>query len=267
MNERDFLRETMRIYPRLPSYAMWRAIELRLLSRVDFPEPVLDVGCGEGEFARMLLGAHKRVVGLDLANNALRQARALSPRVIKADATRLPFADGRFASALSNCVLEHIPNDIAVVAELGRVLQPGGTAAITVPAPGLKEHLYPYRKLQAEGRQVEAEEYLEEFDTRLAHLHYRTEGEWREIFAAAGFATVTVTPYLPAATVSVWSRLETSLMQPVAAVVHWKLLAFALVPPPVRLAILYRMLRRHYLRDPQPGEPHGAWLVVGHKAP
>lgn len=263
---RDFLRETMRVYPRLPSYAFWRAVELRLLSRVDFAEPVLDVGCGEGEFARMLLGAQKEVVGLDLANNALRQARVLSARVIKADATRLPFSDACFGSALSNCVLEHIPDDVAVVAEMGRVLKPGGVAAITVPSPGLKEHLYPYQKLRAEGRDAEAAEYLEEFDSRLAHLHYRTEAEWREIFTAGGFSEVTLTPYLPAATVAVWSRLETSLMQPVAAVKHWKLLAFALVPPVVRRAALYRLLRKHYLRDPEPGEPHGAWMVVGRKA-
>jgi hypothetical protein len=34
----------------------------------------------------------------------------------------------------------------------------------------------------------------------------------------------------------------------------------------VRRAALYRLLRKHYLRDPKPGEPHGAWMVVGRKA-
>jgi SAM-dependent methyltransferase len=53
---------------------------------------------------------------------------------VNGDATRLPFADGAFDRVIAAEVLEHIPNDAAAVAELARVLRPGGTIAVTVPA-------------------------------------------------------------------------------------------------------------------------------------
>ena len=49
------------------------------------------------------------------------------------DALRLPFPDGHFDRVLAAEILEHIPDDELAMAELARVLRPGGTAAVTVP--------------------------------------------------------------------------------------------------------------------------------------
>src|SRR5579885_1250996 len=53
---------------------------------------------------------------------------------VNGDGTRLPFADGSFDRIIASEVLEHIPDDGAAMAELARVLRPGGTLAVTVPA-------------------------------------------------------------------------------------------------------------------------------------
>ena len=53
--------------------------------------------------------------------------------VLRGDATRLPFADGRSTPSITSEVLEHIPDDIGALAELLRVLRPGGVFAATVP--------------------------------------------------------------------------------------------------------------------------------------
>jgi SAM-dependent methyltransferase len=53
---------------------------------------------------------------------------------LSADATRLPFADGSFDAVIAAEILEHIPDDAAAMAEIARVLRPGGTVAVTVPA-------------------------------------------------------------------------------------------------------------------------------------
>jgi len=49
------------------------------------------------------------------------------------DALSLPFADGEFDRIVAAEVLEHIPEDTTAIAELARVLRPGGTLAVTVP--------------------------------------------------------------------------------------------------------------------------------------
>ncbi len=54
--------------------------------------------------------------------------------VLRGDATRLPFADDSFDVVITSEVLEHIQNDVAAIAEMVRVLKPGGTFAGTVPA-------------------------------------------------------------------------------------------------------------------------------------
>ena len=53
---------------------------------------------------------------------------------LQGDATRLPFADGSFDRVITSEVLEHIQHDVDAIAELVRVLRPGGTFAATVPA-------------------------------------------------------------------------------------------------------------------------------------
>src|SRR5690606_26018849 len=52
---------------------------------------------------------------------------------VNADLTALPFPEGRFDLILSSHVLEHVPDDASAIAELARVLRPGGTAIVMVP--------------------------------------------------------------------------------------------------------------------------------------
>ena len=103
-----------------------------------------------------------------------------NPRAqVRADLTDLPFADGRFDVVLSCHVLEHIPDDIAAMAELARVLRPGGWAAIMVPYD-------PRRPATEEGRHITSPA------TRLARFghpyHYRIYGaDLSARLSAAGF--------------------------------------------------------------------------------
>ena len=55
---------------------------------------------------------------------------------VQGDALALPFADGSFDRVIASEVLEHIPDDEAAMAELARVLRPGGSMAVTVPRCG-----------------------------------------------------------------------------------------------------------------------------------
>ena len=109
---------------------------------------VLDLGAGFGRhaFATARLGAH--VVATDLALDEMRATKdtfaamyldgeipaSTSTTCARADGLRLPFPDGAFDRIIASEVLEHVPDDLGVMAELFRVLAPGGRMAATVPS-------------------------------------------------------------------------------------------------------------------------------------
>jgi 2-polyprenyl-6-hydroxyphenyl methylase/3-demethylubiquinone-9 3-methyltransferase len=93
---------------------------------------VLDAGCGGGLVARELAAAGAEVVGVDRSRGSLGVARrAAGPIGSFAPAQgrleRLPFAGGAFDAVVAADVLEHVPDLPAAVAELARVLAPGGS--------------------------------------------------------------------------------------------------------------------------------------------
>lgn len=92
---------------------------------------VLDVGCGTGYNLEFLRGRGWRMVGIDRQPAGGASAR-LAP-VLAADALSLPFASGSFDLVFMLDVLEHV-EDGAAVREVARVLKPGGTLLVTVPA-------------------------------------------------------------------------------------------------------------------------------------
>ena len=109
---------------------------------------VLDVGAGFGRHVFECARRGARVVALDHADDEVRQTRdtldamadagEISPGgvtgVLRGDARRLPFADASFDVVITSEVLEHIQDDVAAIAEMVRVLAPGGRFAGTVPA-------------------------------------------------------------------------------------------------------------------------------------
>lgn len=111
-------------------------------------ERVLDLGCGFGRHAYGALRRGADVVACDLGLAELKEVLSVWAAMLQADelpdgvaciatngdATRLPFPDESFDRAMASEVLEHVPDDAAAFAELARVLKPGGTLAITVPA-------------------------------------------------------------------------------------------------------------------------------------
>ena len=114
-------------------------------------DALLDLGCGFGRHAYQAARLGADVVAYDAGADEVRrvtdtfgamaEAGQLDPdstRVgaVRGDALDLPFADGAFDRVIASEVLEHIPDDERAMAELARVLRPGGTMAVTVPRCG-----------------------------------------------------------------------------------------------------------------------------------
>lgn len=101
----------------------------------------LDVGCGAGQLLVELGRRGYTVVGIDIAEGMVAEARALlaaeglDGTADVADVAALPFADGRFAVVTALGVIEYVPDPDRVLRELGRVLAPGGRLIVTNPNP------------------------------------------------------------------------------------------------------------------------------------
>jgi SAM-dependent methyltransferase len=264
----NYLWQALRRYPHQPAYAFWRALELRHLSQLTFVEPILDLGCYDGSFAHLLFEPGRAVFGLDLSRAHLEAARH-SPAytaVTCGDATRLPFRSDAFGSLLSNCVLEHLPDDAAALGEMARVVRPGGLIAFTVPGPDFRRGLYTYQCLLARGEQHQADAYLQETDRRLAHHHYRTAAEWQQMLSQAHLVVERLEPYLVGPALAVWDRLDNLLNQAVMGVLGSKRLAlFMLLPRWCQLWCVYVYLRRFYRLERLPADLYGCWMVVARR--
>jgi len=107
-------------------------------ARVGADTRVLDVCCGPGLVAGAAAARGARASGVDFSSAMLAIARAAQPRVAfsQGDAEALPHADGSFDAVVANFGVHHVPYPAAALAEMHRVLVPGGRAAFTVwPRP------------------------------------------------------------------------------------------------------------------------------------
>lgn len=115
-----------------------RVLFRRLLERhaPDRAARVLDVGTSTGTNLRLLVEmGYRDVTGLDPSEDAIRFCAGKGlPPVRQGSITEMPFEADSFDVVLATDVVEHVDEDLLAVAEVARVLRPGGTVLFTVPA-------------------------------------------------------------------------------------------------------------------------------------
>lgn len=115
---------------------MWRRYTEEVLPWLPPIGAVLEIGPGPGVLLEKLAGRHPLAVGLDLSPGMVREAgqrlrRAhRSTRLVRGDATHLPFASASFDGIATTFALSAIPDGLAAMREMARVLRPAGVLAL-----------------------------------------------------------------------------------------------------------------------------------------
>jgi ubiquinone/menaquinone biosynthesis C-methylase UbiE len=116
-----------------------REILATYLDRIDWPPDarVVEIGCGTGAISRVLSSRPevKEVVGVEPSSGLLQRARVLAsgtPKIsfLEADGRDVPLPDNSFDVAVVHTVMSHVPGPEKLLAEVGRLLRPGGWVAV-----------------------------------------------------------------------------------------------------------------------------------------
>jgi ubiquinone/menaquinone biosynthesis C-methylase UbiE len=177
---------------------------------------VLEVGCGAAQCARWLTSRGARAVGLDLSHRQLQHSRridaatGLAVPVVDGTATHLPFRAGSFDVAFSAFgALQFVADIEQTVAEVARVLRPGGRFAFSITHPvrwSMPDD--PTREgLVVTASYWDRTPYVEEDEDGSVRYveHHRTLGDWVHLLSRAGFTiTDLLEPEWPAGHDRVW---------------------------------------------------------------
>lgn len=193
-----FLREYLTARPLFLS--LIRAKEAFLYQKyLPLTHPILDVGCGDGYFAKITFAnpENRSVtidVGLDLEGSRINEARAqgIYKKVVTYDGKHIPFPADHFRTVVSNCVLEHVEHLPTVLSEVHRVLRPGGRFLTTVMAKPWEDQLV--------GTKLLGRWYQSWMRKKQVHRHLLTQEQWSAASIDAGFTIQEMIGYLsPAA--------------------------------------------------------------------
>jgi len=198
------------LYPFVPPLTLWRAWECAAYARHSLAEPVLDVGCGDGRFFRLLWPHIRRVVGVELdpvtADHAL--ASGVYERVLRTAANRIPDSETGYASAFANCSLEHMDDLDGVLRCVYRALSPGGRFLCSV----VTDRFVSWLGVPALIGLIADAELAQSLRTRYLTYHHLVNplpGDvWSQRLRAAGFWVREHVPILPEMTARLFLALD-----------------------------------------------------------
>ncbi|HEY2718015.1 MAG TPA: class I SAM-dependent methyltransferase [Solirubrobacteraceae bacterium] len=147
---------------------------------------VLDVGCGEGQLTAAIAEAGFDVLGVDVAEEPLRRARALHPGLellrVEPDG-QWPLPDAGFDVIWAGETIEHVTDTAGWLSQLRRLLRSGGRLLLSTPAHG------PLTRL---GVGLFAGRFERRFDPRADHVRFYTRRTLVELLADFGFEQIEV---------------------------------------------------------------------------
>lgn len=216
---------------------------------------VLDFGCGEGFFARLVFGKNKISVGLDLFNNK-RIEEAKKEKIYKKitlyDGNTIPYSNDFFNTIVSNCVLEHIPNIKISLTEIYRVLKPGEYFLTSVMADQWENNLF--------GSKIFGKKYLKYMRKTQYHYNLFSNKKWQSNFKKVGFKIQSIDGYLYSKS-SFWIDIAHYLS--IFSLIRYKLFGkWVLISIPFIDRIKYQLIKKTIVDENNPDKASALFFVL-----
>lgn len=245
------------------AWALVRANDIRILEEVKFVDPVLDVGCGDGLVAQVLLMAKNKKkfeIGIDISAVEVEKAkkRHVYRECVVGDVYNLPFKSSSFRTILSNSVVEHLGDPSRAISEMARVLETGGVLVLTVPSPYLETYLL--------GAKLFGDIYKKLFNRVFLHRNLYNHKGWGRIFSENSLKLLSYRYYHTPQLI----RVHEALLYFAIPALVWRFLFGSwptFLPRSVNryfASLLSRLLRATCLKDTS-GFRGGSLLLVGQK--
>jgi len=196
-----------------PSAVLFRAIELGVIynntKEVNFRQPSLDIGCGDGKIADMLFD-NKFTYGVD--NGEAKDVQEaidnkIYGKVFLESAEKMSLPDNLVNFVFSNCVIEHIPDNEAVLTETSRILKKGGDFIFTVPSHQYPDFLYLTNRFASMGLGFLSRFYKYRRNKMLNQFHCYSVKDWEKKLAKHGLKIVKSQYYVRKETLMLWDKM------------------------------------------------------------
>jgi ubiquinone/menaquinone biosynthesis C-methylase UbiE len=226
----SFLERFSRVYPY--SHCVWRIPEAAAQASFGpFSAPLLDLGCGDGGYFRMMLeevgppkdpktGQPGPAYGIDPQAWEIDKAKktGVYRDLFVGTSSKIPLADGSVNMVFSNSVVEHIADKEGTIREVARILAPGGRYLFSAPHKAF-ETAFPFHRFLVRllGERL-GSRWIGAINAKFIHLWLQTAEEWTRDLEAGGLKVVAVRHTLMPENAAEWERwLVPSYLQHVPA--------------------------------------------------
>jgi len=205
------------LYPHIPPISLWRAWEYSAYIKYRLMEPVLDLGCGDGRFFKLVFPKIKQAVGIDMDESVIAAAKTsgIYQAVHLMQAHQLDFPAECFHSVFANCSLEHMNELPVVLDKVYRCLKPNGTFLFSVVTDKFIQwsplSLY-FAKI---GETKRAQAIQEQHESYHHLVNPLTPAAWSQALTQAQFRIQHIIPILPELTSRLFLLLDQLWHQPV----------------------------------------------------
>lgn len=154
----------------------------KVLKTLPVSSPVLDAGCGNGDFTFLLARRGYKGIGIDISSAAIKIARATAPQIpflVASLEKGLPFGGDEFAAVWCFEVLEHLFDVHGALSELNRLLAKDGLLILTVPYHGLIKNIA-----------IALDGFERHYNPYISHIRFYTRKSLGVCLSRAGFTVL-----------------------------------------------------------------------------